>query len=157
LEPEARLSVDPAAIVPDLVAAARGVRVTVLPLDVTDVVGVRVVVVGVRVVVVAFVVVVRVAVLAAGFVAVPAGTSVRAGCADESPFASWMSLFSAESAAAELSVLVEHAPTSSANESASDAFNRGIYCTIESPPSCDERLGVPKLMSDCRTVLRISI
>jgi hypothetical protein len=132
------------------------VRVTVLPLEVTDVVGVRVVVVGVRVVVVVFVVVVRAAALGA-LVAVPAGTSVRAGWADESPFASWMSLFSAESAAAELSVLVEHAPTSSANESASDAFNRGIYCTIEPPLSFDERLGVPKLMSNCRTVLRIAI
>jgi hypothetical protein len=54
---------------------------------VTDVVDLRVVVVGVRVVV--FVVVVRGAdVLGAGVVAVAAGTSVNAGCAVVSRFAS---------------------------------------------------------------------
>jgi hypothetical protein len=116
-------------MVPTLVADAfPGDRVTVFPLDVTDVVGLRVVVVGVRVVVVR-VVVVRavVAVLGAGFVAVAAGTSVSAGCAAVSRFASWMSLFRAESAAAVLSVFAVHAPRSSASESASDAFIRGIY------------------------------
>jgi hypothetical protein len=82
---EARLSVDPAAIVPVLAAApVPDVRVTVLPLDVTDVVGARLVVVGVRVVVVVVldvvlgVVVLEVAV-GAGLVVVPAGTSVKAG------------------------------------------------------------------------------
>jgi hypothetical protein len=89
LEPDARLSVAPAGIVPTLAAEPAFVRVTVFPLDVTDVVGLRVVVVGVRVVVVVFVVVVRGAVvLGAGVVAVPAGTSVNAGCAVVSRFAS---------------------------------------------------------------------
>jgi hypothetical protein len=127
-EPEVRLSVEPAAITPTLdPAEVPGVRVTVFPLDVTEVVGLRVVVVGVRVVVVR-VVVVRVAVAdGAGFVTVPAGTSVSAGCAAVSRFASWMSLFRAESAAAELSVFAVHAPRSNASESASDAFMRGIY------------------------------
>jgi len=62
------------------------------------------VVVGVRVVVVR-VVVVRdvVPVAGAGFFAVPAETSVSAGCAAVSRFASWMSLLRAESAAAVLS------------------------------------------------------
>jgi hypothetical protein len=94
-EPEARLSVEPAAIVPTRAAEPVGVRVTVLPLDVTEVVGVRVVVVGVRVVVVVRVVgrvVVVVAlepeVLVDGVVAVPAGTSVSVGCAEVSRFAS---------------------------------------------------------------------
>src|SRR6266550_311364 len=129
-------------MVPTLAAAPALVRVTVFPLDVTDVVGLRVVVVGVRVVVVVLVVVVRVAVaLGAGFVAVAAGTSLSVGCAVVSRFASWMSLFRAESAAAVLSVFA-HAPATSANESTSDALNRGIYCTIKHPPSCDERLGV---------------
>jgi hypothetical protein len=106
-----------------------------LPLDVTEVVGARVVVVGVRVVVVFVVVVVRGAeVLGAGLVAVAAGTSVNAGCAAVSRFASWMSLLSAESAAA-VSSFFAHAPASNANESTSDAFNRGIYCTIRPPPS----------------------
>ncbi|MFN2636653.1 MAG: hypothetical protein ABR585_06490 [Gemmatimonadaceae bacterium] len=68
-------------------------RVTVFPLEVTDVVGVRVVVVGVRVVVRVVVllvvgVVARPAVLVEGFVAVPAGTSVSVGCAALSRFAS---------------------------------------------------------------------
>jgi hypothetical protein len=67
--------------------------VTVFPLDVTDVVGVRVVVVGVRVVVRVVVldvvgVVARPAVLVEGVVAVPAGTSVNVGCAAVSRFAS---------------------------------------------------------------------
>ncbi|MFL5508416.1 MAG: hypothetical protein ACJ79J_02375, partial [Gemmatimonadaceae bacterium] len=79
-EPDARLSVDPAAIVPVLAAAEPEVRVTVLPLDVTDVVGVRVVVrvvvVGVLVVVLDVVARAVPPVLVAGFVAVPAGTSV---------------------------------------------------------------------------------
>ena len=93
LEPDARLSVAPAGIVPTLAAVPAFVRVTVLPLDVTDVVGVRVVVAGVRVVVrvvvVGRVVVVRgAAVVGAGVVAVPAGTSVNAGCAVVSRFAS---------------------------------------------------------------------
>jgi hypothetical protein len=101
-------------------------RVTVFPLDVTEVVGLRVVVVGVRVVVVR-VVVVRAVVVGAGLVAVPAGTSVSAGCADVSRFASWMSLLRAESVAAVLSDFAVHAPISSASESASDAFKRGIY------------------------------
>jgi hypothetical protein len=76
-----RLSVEPAAIVPVLVATAPGVRVTVFPLAVTDVVGFRVVVVGVRVVVVVVLVVVvfGAVVLGAGFFVVPAGTSERAG------------------------------------------------------------------------------
>jgi hypothetical protein len=100
----------------------------VFPLDVTAVVGLRVVVVGVRVVVVR-VVVVRdvVPVAGAGFFAVPAGTSVSAGCAAVSRFASWMSLLRAESAAAVLSFFTAQAPRSSASDSASDAFNRGIY------------------------------
>jgi hypothetical protein len=97
----------------------------VFPLDVTEVVGLRVVVVGVRVVVVVFLVVVPAA--GAGFFAVPAGTSVRAGCAAVSRFASWMSLLRAESAAALLSVFAVQAPRSSATESASDALERGIY------------------------------
>jgi hypothetical protein len=116
-------------------------RVTVFPLDVTDVVGLRVVVVGVRVVVVRVVVVRGVVALGAGFVAFAAGTSVSAGCAEVSRLASWMSLFKAESAAALLSVFAQPL-TTSANESTSDAPNRGIYCTIKPPPSCDERLGV---------------
>jgi hypothetical protein len=66
------------------------------------------------------------AALGAGSVAVAAGTSVSAGCAAVSRLASWMSLLRAESAAA-VSSLFEHAPTTSANESTSDAFNRGIY------------------------------
>ncbi|HYU52314.1 MAG TPA: hypothetical protein VEK37_05190, partial [Gemmatimonadaceae bacterium] len=92
LEPDARLSVAPAGIVPTLAAVPAFVRVTVLPLDVTDVVGVRVVVdvrVVVRVVVVGRVVVVRgAAVLGAGVVVDAAGTSVNAGCAVVSRFAS---------------------------------------------------------------------
>jgi hypothetical protein len=99
----------------------------VLPLDVVVVVGLRVVVVGVRVVVVVVLVVVRGAeVLGAGLVADPAGTSVSAGCAAVSRFASWMSLLSAESAAA-VSSFFAQAPASSTSESTSDAFNRGIY------------------------------
>jgi hypothetical protein len=105
-----------------------------LPLEVTDVVGVRVLVDGLRVVVVGVrvVVVVRVlAVLGAVVVGVPeAGTSVSAGCAAESRFASWMSLLSAESAAALVLSDFEQAAARNANESASDALNRGIYCTI---------------------------
>ncbi len=85
LEPAARLSVAPAGIVPTLAAVPAVLRVTVLPLDVTDVVGVRLVVVGVLVVVVVVLVVV---VLGAGLAAVPAGTSVSAGCALVSRFAS---------------------------------------------------------------------
>jgi hypothetical protein len=128
-EADVRLSVEPAAIVPTLApAAVPDVRVTVFPLAVTEVVGLRVVVVGVRVVVVRVVVVrAAVLVLGAGFVAVAAGTSVSAGCAAVSRFASWMSLLRAESAAAVLSVFAVHAPRSNASESASDAFMRGIY------------------------------
>ncbi len=100
-----------------------GFRVTVLPLDVVEVLG-FVVVVVVRVVVVVFGVVVFVDV--AGVVAVAAGTSESAGCAALSPFASWMSLFNAESADAVLS-LFAHAPANSAIESTSDALSRGIY------------------------------
>jgi len=100
-----------------------GFRVTVLPLDVVVVAG-RVVVVVVRVVVVVFGVVVFVDV--AGVVAVAAGTSESVGCAVVSPFASCMSLFSAESADAVLS-LFAHAPANSAIESTSDALSRGIY------------------------------
>ena len=80
---DARLSVEPAAIVPVLDAVPLGLRVTVLPLDVVEVLG-FVVVVVVRVVVVVFGVVVFVD--AAGLVAVAAGTSVSAGCAALSPF-----------------------------------------------------------------------
>src|SRR5438270_3955723 len=47
-EPDARFSVAPAGIVPTLAAVPPVLRVTVLPLDVTEVVGVRVAVVGVR-------------------------------------------------------------------------------------------------------------
>jgi hypothetical protein len=91
---DARLSCAPAGIVPTLAAEPPDVLVTVFPLEVTEVVGVRVVVVGVRVVV--RVVVVRVVpVLAAAVVGVTvlgvaeaAGTSVSAGCAAESRFAS---------------------------------------------------------------------
>jgi hypothetical protein len=88
--PEARLSVAPAGIVPTLAAEPAGVRVTVFPLAVVVVVGLRVVVAGVRVVVVvrAGVVVRGAVVLGAGLVAVAAGTSVRAGCAAVSRFAS---------------------------------------------------------------------
>src|ERR1700719_3769098 len=50
LEPDARLSVAPAGIVPNFAAVPALLRVTVLPLEVTDVVGFLVVVVGVRVV-----------------------------------------------------------------------------------------------------------
>jgi hypothetical protein len=121
-EPDARLSVAPAGIVPTLAAVPAFVRVTVLPLDVT--VGFFVVVVGVRVVVVR--VVVFVVVAGAGFVVVAAGTSVSAGCAAVSRFASCMSLLSAESAAAVLSDFA-HAPAKSASDSSSDAFIRGIY------------------------------
>jgi hypothetical protein len=143
-EPDARLSVAPAGIVPTLAAEPAGVRVTTLPLDVVVVRGVLlVVVVGVL-----LVVVVRGAeVLGAGVVAVAAGTSVSAGCAAVSRLASWMSLLRAESAAA-VSSLFEHAPTTSANESTSDAFNRGIYCTIKPPPCVvDELWALPKLKS----------
>src|ERR1700682_5373243 len=125
-EPDVRLSVEPAAIVSVFAPAAfPGVPVTVFPLDVTEVVGLRVVV-GVRVVVVVRVVV-RAVVAGAGVLAVPAGTSVRAGCAAVSRFASWMSLLRAESAAALLSVFAVQAAKSSATESASDALVRGIY------------------------------
>jgi len=120
---DARLSVEPAAIVPVLEALPLGLRVTVFPLDVVDVLG-FVVVVVLRVVVVVFGVVVFVD--AAGLVAVAAGTSESAGCAALSPFASWMSLFSAESADAVLS-LFAHAPASNAIDSTSDALSRGIY------------------------------
>jgi hypothetical protein len=78
--------VAPAGIVPTLAAVPALLRVTVLPLDVTEVVGLRVVVVGVLVVLV--VVVLVVVVLGAGLAAVPAGTSVSAGCALVSRFAS---------------------------------------------------------------------
>src|SRR5882757_220755 len=88
LEPAARLSVAPAGIVPTLAAVPALLRVTVLPLDVTDVVGLRVVVVGVLVVGVVVLVVVVLVVLVAGLAAVPAGTSVSAGCALVSRFAS---------------------------------------------------------------------
>jgi len=82
--------------VPTLAAVPAGLRVTVLPLEVTDVVGVRVLVVGVREVVVGVRVVVRdvvvvreLAVLGAVVVGVTeaAGTSVNAGCAAESRLA----------------------------------------------------------------------
>jgi hypothetical protein len=132
--------VDPVGIVPVLApAAVPEVRVTVFPLDVTEVVGVRVVVVGVLVVVVVLEVVVFEAevVVGAVFGFVAAGTSVSAGCAAESPFASWMSLLRAESAAAVLSFFTEHAPANSASDNTSDAFNRGIYWNIKPPPSCD--------------------
>src|SRR5882757_5774338 len=91
LEPAARLRVAPAGIVPTFAAVPALLRVTVLPLDVTEVVGLRVVVVGVLVAVVFVVVVlvvVVVVVLGAGLAAVPAGTSVSAGCALVSRFAS---------------------------------------------------------------------
>jgi hypothetical protein len=85
VDPAARLSVAPAGIVPILVVEPEGLRVTVLPLDVTDVVGVFVVVVGRLVVVV---VVLDVVVVVGALAAVPAGTSVSAGCALVSRFAS---------------------------------------------------------------------
>mgnify|MGYP003297547906 CR=1 FL=1 len=69
----------------------------------------------------------------AGLVVVAAGTSVSAGRADVSRFASCISLLSAESAAA-VSSFFPHAPAKSANESTSNAFDRGIYCTIKPPP-----------------------
>jgi len=76
-------------MVPTLAAVPALLRVTVLPLEVTDVVGLLVVVVGVRVVLrVVVVVVFVVVVLGAGLAAVPAGTSVSAGCALVSLFAS---------------------------------------------------------------------
>jgi hypothetical protein len=88
-EPDESANSAPAGIVPTLRAEPALVRVTVLPLDVVVVVGLRVVVVGVRVVVVVVLVVVRAAEpLGAGFVADPAGTSVSAGCAAVSRFAS---------------------------------------------------------------------
>jgi hypothetical protein len=72
-----------------LAAVPALLRVTVLPLDVTEVVGLRVVVVGVLVAVdFVVVVLVVVVVLGAGLAAVPAGTSVSAGCALVSRFAS---------------------------------------------------------------------
>ena len=123
VEDDARLRVEPAAIVPVLEAEPLGLRVTVFPLDVVEVLG-FVVVVVVRVVVVVFGVVVFVDV--AGVVAVAAGTSVSAGCAAVSRFASWMSLFRAESADAVLS-LFAHAPASRATDRTSDALSRGIY------------------------------
>jgi hypothetical protein len=88
----------------------------------------RVVVVVVFVVVVFGVVILDVVALVdvVGVVAVAAGTSESVGCAAVSRFASWMSLFSAESADAVLSVFA-HAPVNSANESTSDALSRGIY------------------------------
>ena len=136
MEPEVRLSTDPAAIVPTRAAVVPPVlRVTVFPLAVVEVRGV--VVVGVRVVVVGRVVVVRVPVvlgrgavavlLVAGVVVVPAGTSVNAGWADVSRFASWMSLLSDVSEASVSSFLAVHAATESASANASDAFSRGIY------------------------------
>jgi hypothetical protein len=130
VEDDARLSVEPAAIVPVLDELPLGLRVTVLPLDVVAVLG-RVVVVVVRVVVVVFGVVVVVFgvvvfVDVPEVVAVVAGTSESAGCAVVSPFASWMSLFNAESADAVLSFFA-HAPANSAIERTSDALSRGIY------------------------------
>jgi hypothetical protein len=86
VDPDARLSVEPAGIVPILAAEPELLRVTVFPLDVTDVVGVFVVLVGFLVVVV--VVFVVVVVLGARLATVPAGTSVSAGCALVSRFAS---------------------------------------------------------------------
>jgi hypothetical protein len=117
-------------------------RVTVLPLAVVDVrgvvvVGVRVVVLGRVVDVFGAVVLVRGAVadvLGAGAVVVPAGTSVSAGCADVSRFASWMSLLSEVSEASVSSFLAVHAANESASANASDAFSRGIYCNIKPPP-----------------------
>ena len=84
---EARLSCDPAGIVPTLAALPGEVRVTVLPLFVTDVAGAFVVVVGVRVVVFVVVVFAGAVVAAAGAVEL-AGTSVSAGCAALSRLAS---------------------------------------------------------------------
>jgi hypothetical protein len=96
--------------------------VTVFPLEV-----VRVVVAGVRVVVLGVVfVVVRVAEVLGVVAEDPAGTSVSAGRAAVSLFASWMSLLRAESAAA-VSSFFAQAPARSASESTSDAFSRGIY------------------------------
>jgi hypothetical protein len=87
VEPAARLSVAPAGIVPILAPEPEGLRVTVLPLDVTEVLGVFFVVVVVgRLVVV--VVVLDVVVVVGALAAVPAGTSVSAGCALVSRFAS---------------------------------------------------------------------
>src|SRR4051812_29628010 len=75
---DARLRVDPAAIVPVLAPeAVPEERVTVLPLEVTVVVGRRVVVVGVRVVVVVVRGVVVLDVDVFGVAAAPAGTSVN--------------------------------------------------------------------------------
>jgi hypothetical protein len=105
----------------------------VLPLAVVVVRGVVVLVV-VRGVVLVVVVVRGAEADGAGLVAVAAGTSVSAGCAAVSLFASWMSLLSAESAAA-VSSDFAHAPAKSANARMSDAFDRGIYCTIKPPPS----------------------
>jgi hypothetical protein len=129
-EPDERFNVAPAGIVPTLPAEPAAVRVTVLPLAVVVERGGVFVVVGVLVVVVGR----GAEALGAGFVGVAAGTSVSAGWAAVSRFASWMSLLSAESAAA-VSSLLEHAPATSANESTSDAFNRGIYCTFKPPPT----------------------
>src|SRR5687768_2426900 len=92
VEPEARLSVEPAAIVPIRAAEPGVLRVTVLPLAVVAVVGVRVVVV--RGVALGAGVVVRGADVEGAGVTVPAGTSVRDGCAALSLFASWISRLS---------------------------------------------------------------
>jgi hypothetical protein len=153
--PEARLSVAPAGIVPTCRALPAEVRVTVLPLAVTDVVGLLALVlpellgrVVVRLVDVEGLEVVVFGVVTAGAGAVElAGTSVSAGCAAVSRFASWMSLLSAESAAAVLLSVFAHAPTKSATDNASVAFNRGIYCTMKSPPFV--AWVRPKLMNDC--------
>ena len=94
---DARLSVEPAAIVPVLAPVPPGLRVTVLPLEVVEVVGRvvvlgRVVVPGRVVVVVVRVVVVVVGVVvfvdAAGIVPPAAGTSESVGCAVVSRLAS---------------------------------------------------------------------
>jgi hypothetical protein len=119
-DPDVRASVAPAGIVPTLADDPAGVRVTVLPLEVVRVAGVRVVVVGV------VLVVVRGAEVLGVVAADPAGTSVSAGRAAVSLFASWMSLLRAESAAA-VSSFFAQAPARSASESTSDAFSRGIY------------------------------
>jgi hypothetical protein len=119
------LSVEPAAIVPTLAAEPALVRVTVLPLAVVAVVGVRVGVV-VRVVVLGAEVVVRAEVVGVG---VPAGTSVNAGCAALSRFARAMSRLSEVSWASVSSVLLSpHAATTIASDSA--AVSRGIYWNI---------------------------
>ena len=139
---EARLIVEPAAIVPTEPPAFEAPLETVLPLAVVlDGLGAGVVVRGVVVVregvVVRGVVVRGVVAAGAGVAGAGAGTSVSAGCAAVSRLARFRSRLSAVSCASVSSFFsVVQAPANSANDSASGAPTRRIYLDmLLSPPN----------------------